>query len=84
MSKKEKKKKEKIIYYDDGSTIIDMSSVNKKGVKQEPKPSKPPSSASDRWRTYWNSVGMMIKPMFFVLGIIAILYVLIMLLIGGF
>ena len=29
----EKKMKEKVIYYDDNSTIVDMSSVNKKGEK---------------------------------------------------
>jgi Cu/Ag efflux pump CusA len=81
---KNKKKKEKIIYYDDNSTIADMSNVTRTGKKEEPKPPKPPSSAADRWRTYWSAVGMMIKPMFFALGIIALLYVFIMLLIGGF
>lgn len=79
-----KKKKEKVIYYDDNSTIVDMSNVTRTGKKQETKPAKPPSSFSDRWRTYWNAVGLMIKPMFFVLGIIAILYLLMMLLVGGF
>ena len=88
MSKK-KEKKEKIIYYDDNSTIVDMSNVTRSGRREEPKRQdnsipRPPSSFKERWRTYWNAVDMMIKPMFLVLGIIGLLYVLLMLAVGGF
>lgn len=60
MMRNKKKKKEKIIYIDDGRTISDMSGVKsnldwtRKGTT---------SSFGDIWRTYWNAVGMMIKPM---------------------
>ena len=84
MSKKQKEKKEKIIYYDDNSTILDMSNVTRTGRKEEPKPIKVPASFKERWRTYWNAVDMMIKPMFVVLGIIGLLYVVLMLAVGGF
>ena len=80
MSKKEnKKKKEKVTYYDDNSTLVDMSNVTRTGKKKEPRPSKPPSSFSDKWNTYWSAVNMMMKPMFLVLGAIAFLYFLLFL-----
>ena len=87
-----KKKKEKIIYYDDNSTIADMSNVKRKGEQtREPQsgdPSlrkvKPYSTAGDKWRTYFTAVKTMLIPMFVVLGILGVLYVIMMLLAGGF
>ena len=73
-----KKKKEKIIYYDDNSTIADMSSVNKKGRKQEPRPPKKQSTAKEKWNTYWSAVKMMFVPMLIVLGVMTVLYVLLL------
>lgn len=73
-----KKKKEKIIYYDDNSTIADMSSVNKKGQKQEPRPPKKRSTAKEKWDTYWAAVSKMWIPMFIVLGVLCILYLFLM------
>ena len=81
MSKKNKK--DKVVYYDDGSTISDMSSVNKTGKKQPPPPPKRRASASEKWRTYWNAVKMMVMPMCLVLVIIGLLYMLIMLMSGN-
>lgn len=81
MSKK--KKKDKIIYYDDGSTISDMSSVNKTGQKQPPPQPKRKSTGSEKWQTYWHAVKMMLFPTCFALVIIGILYLLIMLLSGN-
>ena len=72
-----KKKKEKIIYYDDNSTIADMSSVNRTGKKQE-RPQKPRSTAKEKWNTYWAAVSKMWVPMFIVLGVLGILYLLLM------
>ena len=69
-----KKKKEKIIYYDDNSTVVDMSSVNRKGEKQPPRAPKMQSTASEKWRTYFASVKMMFLPMLCVLTVIGILY----------
>ena len=71
-----KKKKEKIIYYDDNSTVVDMSSVNRKGEKQPPRPPRVQSTASEKWRTYFASVKMMVFPMLCVLTVIGILYLL--------
>ncbi len=79
---KQKKEKEKIIYYDDNSTISDMSRVNRKGEPQTPPPRKQ-STASEKWRTYWSAVRMMIAPMFVALGIIGILFLFVMLLSGN-
>lgn len=74
MSKK--KKKEKVIYYDDNSTISDMSNVTRTGKKAPP---KPPSTAKDKWRTYFKSVKMMLGPMCIVLLILGLLYGIMML-----
>ena len=94
MAKKNKKKeqKEKIIYYDDNSTIADMSNVGRKKPKADSstptdpnmRKVKPYSTAKDKWKTYWDTVKMMIFPMFIVLGIIGVLYLFMMLLVGGF
>jgi hypothetical protein len=81
MSKKNKK--DKIVYYDDGSTISDMSSVNKKGQKQDPPMPRRQSTASEKWRTYWHAVKMMIVPMCLALAVIGVLYLLIMLMSGN-
>ena len=80
--KQEKKKKEKIIYYDDNSTIVDMTSVNKKGEKKAPPPPRVPSTAREKWNTYWNAVKSMVIPMFIALGILGVFYLL-MMWIGG-
>ena len=68
------KKKEKIIYYDDNSTIVDMSNVNKKGERRPAPPPKQRSTFTEKWKTYWSAVRMMIIPMCIVLLIIAFLY----------
>ncbi len=84
--KKNKKKKEKIIWYDDNSTIADMSAVS--GIGGKPKSNqpanKPRSTFKDKWHTYWTTVKQMLLPMTVVLAIIALLYVIIMLITGGF
>lgn len=82
-NKKNKTKKEKIIWYDDNSTIADMSAVS--GTKgNAPGSAKPRSTFKDKWNTYWSTVKLMLLPTTFVLGVIAALYVIIMLITGGF
>ena len=81
---KKKKNKEKVIYYDDGSTISDMSSVNRQGVKKDPPPPKYKSTFSDKWKTYWSAVKSMLMPLCYALFILGILYIIMMLLVGGF
>lgn len=81
--KKNKKKKEKIIWYDDNSTIADMSAVSgKKGNNAGNV--KPRSTFKDKWNTYWSTVKLMLLPTAFVLGVIAVLYVVLMFITGGF
>jgi len=83
--KKNKVKKEKIVWYDDNSTIADMSSVPGSKLKTGKQPQqKKCSTFKEKWNTYWSAVRMMIIPMFVVLAVIAVLYVLIMLITGGF
>ena len=98
MSDKKKKKKEKVIYYDDNSTISDMSGVKggisfRSAKKEEEKEKenhsfidqpKPPSTAREKFRTYFAAVKMMILPMLVVLAVLGLLYVILMLLSGGF
>ena len=86
MSKQNKPKKEKIIYYDDNSTIADMSKTRggqKKPISQKSEQYTVPRVTS-KWRTYWNAVKMMIIPMCVVLGVLAILFLFLMLLGGNF
>ncbi len=78
-----KKKKEKIIYYDDGSTISDMSQVNRKGEKRNPPPPRYRSSFSEKWATYWSTVKTMVIPLCIALIIIGALYFLILLVTGN-
>ncbi len=74
-----KKKKEKIIYYDDNSTIVDMSSVNRKGQPKPPREPKPRSTFREKWSTYWAAVKMMVIPMCIVLLVLVILFGLLLL-----
>ena len=86
MSKQNKPKKETIIYYDDNSTIADMSKITNGRKKTAPQKSEQYTvpRATSKWRTYWNAVKMMIIPMFVVLGVLAILFLFLMLLGGNF
>ena len=82
MAKKDKKK-EKITYIDDGSTIADMSSVS--GKKQEKTTKKqsfnsnirPRATLGEQWKTYTDAVKMMFFPMLAVLGILALAFLLV-------
>ncbi len=71
---KKKQKKEKIRYIDDGRTLADMSNVKggmdwtKKGTTSRP---------ADIWKTYWNAVKMMFKPMMVTIGFIIAAYLIV-------
>ena len=81
MSKNSKnKKKEKKIYIDDGSTIADMSvldnaSLNKRSSHTSGRSVRP--RFKECFRTYIEAVKMMIKPMFITIGIIALAFLII-------
>ena len=76
---KAKKKKEKIVYIDDGSTIADMSAIKgkKPGNTQSNRykeTSRHRSTVKEQFETYIGAVKMMFLPMLVVLGVIAIAY----------
>ena len=82
MAKKEKK--QKITYIDDGSSIADMSGVGRGGAKpqkskQQKKRPEPlaRSSGKEIFRTYIESVKLMFLPMLAVLGLLAIAFLLV-------
>ena len=66
-----KKKKPKTVYYDDGRSIADMSSINGRGKDPE---GLVRSGWREKWRTYFQSVKMMLLPMLVVLGLVCIAF----------
>jgi len=74
-----KKKKPKTIYYDDGRSLADMSSVTNRG--REPA-GVTRSGWRERWQTYFQSVKMMLLPMLVVLGLVAVAFGLLYLLLA--
>ena len=86
----DKKKKKKVVYYDDGRTIADMSGLygkgkdgnsgaNNNGNYKQGAPrglsfQRPGSGIKDQLRTYWETVKLMILPMFVTLGIISVAF----------
>lgn len=86
--KKNKNKKEKVVYYDDGSTVSDMSKVggiygrkigSSGGNERENRYYKPRSSFSDKAKTYFEAVKLMIKPMLIVLIAISVVFLILFL-----
>lgn len=78
MSDKKKKKKPKITYIDDGSTIADMSGTSRLGAfgtrTSDPLKIKKRSTFKEQWTTYFQAVRMMILPMFIMIGIICVAF----------
>ena len=79
MGKKNKKqKKNKPVYIDDGSTIADMSGIGNAGrPRREKNRSYPRASFKEMFKTYTDAVRMMFFPMLAVLGIIALAYLIV-------
>ena len=73
-NKKENKKKNKVVYIDDGSTISDMSGVGKSKAKREPRQR---ATYREMFQTYIAAVKMMFLPMLAVLGIIALAFLIV-------
>ena len=65
-----KKRKPKTVYYDDGRSFADMSSVGKNSSE----PSGIKSGWREKWRTYFESVKMMLLPMLIVLGLVTVAF----------
>ena len=81
---KNNKKKEKVVYIDDGSTIADMSGIGgKKSEKKaqqnkfNPNGIRPRATFREQWKTYTDAVKMMFLPMLAVLGMLAIAFLLV-------
>lgn len=66
-----KKKRNKVTYIDDGSTIADMSALGARSGKDG---MKLPSSLSDRTKTFFGAMKMMIGPMFVAITIIGVTF----------
>ena len=77
MSDKKKKKKQKVTYIDDGRTIADMSGTSKPGVMFGNRPSernKKRGTAKQQFNTYVSAMRQMVLPMFIVMGIITVAF----------
>ena len=89
MPEKERKKpkKEKIVYIDDGSTVADMSNLDESRrllfKKKDPDERQRPK-VIEHFKTYFQSVKVMILPMLVVIGLISVVFLLLWLLMGGF
>jgi hypothetical protein len=70
-----KKKKEKTVYIDDGSTISDMSALGGRSYRRDGSFGRP--TFRDCFRTYICAVKMMLLPMLVTIGIIAVAFLLI-------
>ena len=81
MSKDKKKKSKKNVYIDDGRTIVDMSAFG--GSSKNANRGVPVGSGfKDKMRTYFESVKLMLLPMLLVLGLIAIAFLILYLLLS--
>ena len=76
MAKNKKDKKSKPIYIDDGSTVADMSGVRRGGTPGSSS-SRPRATFKEQFRTYTDAVKMMFLPMLAVLGIIALAFLIV-------
>ena len=74
---KNKKKKKKPTYIDDGSTVADMSGI-RGGITPRSKDGlRPRATFKEQFHTYTDAVKMMFLPMLAVLGIIAIAFLIV-------
>ena len=74
-----KKRKPKTVYFDDGRSIADMSVLNGRGKEPD---GIVKSGWREKWRTYFQSVKMMLLPMLVVLGLVCIAFGLLYLLLA--
>ena len=73
---KNKKKKQKTVYIDDGSTIANMSFLG--SSKLPPiEGARPNASLKEQFKTYTEAVRMMFLPMCAVLGLLALAFLIV-------
>ena len=75
-NKATKKKKAKTVYIDDGSTIANMSVLGRPGAPRLGAP-RPNASLKEQFQTYTDAVRMMFLPMLAVLGILALAFLIV-------
>ncbi len=84
MSDKKKKKKQKVTYIDDGRTIADMSGTSKPGAilggRNSSGQNKRRGTARQQFNTYVSAMRQMVLPMFIVMGIITVAFLIMYLL----
>ena len=80
MSKKNKKNKEKYVYVDDGRAISDMSMLG--GAPSMRKRAQGDNGFIAKFRTYFESVKLMIFPMLIMLGLIGAAFLILYLLLS--
>ena len=73
---KEIKEKKKAVYIDDGSSFTDMSGVGRPR-REKRSSSAPRSSFKEQFRTYTDAVKLMFLPMLAVLGLIALAFLIV-------
>ena len=78
---KKQKKKETITYIDDGSSVADMSALDSKDGQKKPPRAEAPGRAraplKEQFKTFFDAQRMMFLPMLAVLGIIALAFLLV-------
>lgn len=73
---KNKKKKQKTVYIDDGSTIANMSGIGySRPTRLEG--ARPNASLKEQFKTYTEAVRMMFLPMCAVLGLLALAFLIV-------
>ena len=75
-SKDNKQKKSKPVYIDDGSTIANMSGLARPGAPKLGE-TRPNASLKEQFQTYIAAVKMMFLPMLAVLGILALAFLIV-------
>lgn len=75
-NKDTKKKKAKTVFIDDGSTIANMSMLGRSGAPRLGA-SRPNASFKEQFKTYTDAVKMMFLPMLAVLGILALAFLIV-------
>ena len=75
-NKENKKKKNKAVYIDDGSTIANMSGLGRSDISKLGA-HRSQASFREQFKTYINAVKMMFFPMLAVLGILALAFLIV-------
>lgn len=74
-NKNNKKKKNKVVYIDDGSTISNMSGLGSPRISKEG--TRPRATLREQFKTYTEAVKMMFLPMCAVLGLLALAFLIV-------